>query len=1445
MKAFAASCVWSWRVLVLLLTTVGARAQGDAGTALRFDGKSTLVIAPPVTAIESGITVEAWFKPNTLPAYPAEQFIVRQGSGSDWASNDFALLIRGQMLVWTCRIRTDITHAPMEVGVLVDPAYLLDGKWHYIAGTYSANSGRAIYLDGVSREYIYSGGTYWPDVRADSYFSIGAAFDGADSTHHFAGEVDEVRISNYSISADAICWNMNRRLSAAQAGLVGYWRLDEGEGRETRDSSRTGLVGKLLDGPSWTVSGAMRGLPVVNTLSATLLTGSSASLTGSTSLCGMPASGWFDYGLTSEYGFSTQPIELRAVSATADFSQAIADLIPDTTYHFRAVAVNAGGRAVGPDRQFRTGGAPKVTTLWPVNATTSKATLRGNVDPDAFPTTAWFEWGLTESYGQATPTQVLDTSSAIALIAHEITNLAPGHVVHYRVVATNLAGINRGLDQIVTPAFSNTMWGGYIYEGSLDWRDYDGDGFSDLLVTGGDHTNVWSVIFKSTGESLTLVPRPEGGWYSQESAGLVAVALGGGQWGDFDNDGDLDVVLTGYAWESWQRVPISRLFYNVQGRFVAAPVKFAGLAQSCVASVDFDNDGWLDFAITGTTDYDYASPPTATNLLYRNLGDGTFQEIHWSVPGVIDGAMAWADYNNDGLMDLAIMGNSATGYVASIYRNENGVFRDSGMDLPRLARGTLIWGDYDNDGWPDLLLTGQTNQNAYAGLCRLYVNQAGNRFTPSAEFPGVYESAAAWGDFDGDGRLDVVLSGRDPTISGGDWRGSMTTRVFQNSKDGFHDIFAGLQGQALAAVAWADYDNDQALDLSVSGLNGLQLLKSFMPQYARIVAIQPPPDESMATHLTWQGCVLTWGCGMDSNTPAAGLTYNLRVGTSQGGSQILAADSDPVSGWRRVPRIGNAQHRQFTILTNLPIGHYHWSVQSVNHAFAGSAWSAEQAFTLTSGPPIAVTFPATNILCCSATFSGSFVPGSAPQTARFEYGTEGGGTNTTPTVLLQPGFSAVSITQQVSGLTPQSTYWYRAVVSYGDVAVAGTNLTLTTEYPAPIVETFGVTNVSYYYVTLLGRAPRDAPTADVRVEWGSTTNYGFSQSTAILDSALRFGPTNGLVEIPWGRFARVTNNFTVELWANPAAARVETGEFSIGFSGGADQKYAIFPEHGDFAYQDSRHVGMGLSVGTNGISIVEHTSGHIPTVLVYTGALSGWSHVAVVYSNRAPSLLLNGQLVRTGIPSSFVVHPSVGFGGTISWYHQYGPYVGGLDDVRIWDVPLSAQTIVEWKDLSPSTNHPAWEHLCSYWPMDEGVGKSTFDLSTNGLSGGLSEGVAWISGPHANATVYAARIGPLEPGTTYHFRVVASNSGGRVCGQDMTFTMPVPRVVEVRPISDTVTFLRFIGLPQVLHAVETSTNLTHWVRLARLKPSSTGEFDFTDTAARDVSARFYRLVVED
>ena len=86
----------------------------------------------------------------------------------------------------------------------------------------------------------------------------------------------------------------------------------------------------------------------------------------------------------------------------------------------------------------------------------------------------------------------------------------------------------------------------------------------------------------------------------------------------------------------------------------------------------------------------------------------------------------------------------------------------------------------------------------------------------------------------------------------------------------------------------------------------------------------------------------SWNAGSDAETPAAGLTYNLRVGTTPGGSDVLSPNSDPVTGFRRLPQFGNAWERLSTTLTNLTNGFYYWSVQSVDTGLAGSPFAPEQ-----------------------------------------------------------------------------------------------------------------------------------------------------------------------------------------------------------------------------------------------------------------------------------------------------------------------------------------------------------------------------------------------------------------------------------------------------------------------------------------------------------------------
>ncbi|MDB6111905.1 MAG: hypothetical protein JWR69_3655, partial [Pedosphaera sp.] len=127
-------------------------------------------------------------------------------------------------------------------------------------------------------------------------------------------------------------------------------------------------------------------------------------------------------------------------------------------------------------------------------------------------------------------------------------------------------------------------------------------------------------------------------------------------------------------------------------------------------------------------------------------------------------------------------------------------------------------------------------------------------------------------------------------------------------------------------------------------------------------------------------------------------------------------------------------------------------------------------------------------------------------------------------------------------------------------------------------------------------------------------------------------------------FPGVTNNFTMEFWVNPTASRRSTSEANSGISGATGQRYAIFPRHGSSGY-GSGHVGAGVSVGNNGVSVFEHTDFYLSSLLVQDTPIIGWTHVAVVYQNKQPQLYINGVLRRTGLASLYTVHPSADLGG--------------------------------------------------------------------------------------------------------------------------------------------------------------------------------------------------------
>lgn len=211
-----------------------------------------------------------------------------------------------------------------------------------------------------------------------------------------------------------------------------------------------GLIGQrthlsYLDG----VGMAQRyGATVVTTNRATYVASFSATLNGSVDPNGLPTSVYFQYGTTTGYGFTTPP-HTKTGNTFQSVSANISGLTASTIYHFRMVATNSAGTTYGSDKTFTSlsaTGPPVVTSHSATSIASHSSTLNGTVDPHGLSTTVYFQYGRTTGYGNRTPNQTKSGNNYQNVFANT-SGLAAHSTYHFRIVATNSAGIRVGSDR--------------------------------------------------------------------------------------------------------------------------------------------------------------------------------------------------------------------------------------------------------------------------------------------------------------------------------------------------------------------------------------------------------------------------------------------------------------------------------------------------------------------------------------------------------------------------------------------------------------------------------------------------------------------------------------------------------------------------------------------------------------------------------------------------------------------------------------------------------------------------------------------------------------------------------------------------------------------------------------------------------------------------------------
>ncbi len=474
-----------------------------------------------------------------------------------------------------------------------------------------------------------------------------------------------------------------------------------------------------------------------------------------------------------------------------------------------------------------------------------------------------------------------------------------------------------------------------LYYGSAVWGDYDDDGDLDILLTGtGNPFPPGDLMF-----AQTVLYRNDGGSFAVEAASLPNVVYSDAAWGDFDNDGDLDLLLTG----STDTSRITRIYRNDDGVLVDIAADLPASFGGSVSWADYDNDGDLDILLAGSH-----VPPGATEAvglvrIYRNDA-GSFGAVGVDLLSFFSSDAAWGDYDNDGDLDILIAVHLSGFNYTWLMRNDGGIFVNSTVLLPGVEEAELAWGDYDNDGDLDILMTGYVEGAGY--MSSVLRNDGGSFVDIAAGLMGAYNGTVAWGDYDNDGDLDILHSGWVGTTAG--VPSNRITRVYRNDNGSFVDIEAGLLGLKDCSGGWGDYDNDGDLDLLLLGDAGGPASLVYRNNTTSANTAPSPPGE-LTADLDGSQLILNWGSATDSQTPSSSLSYNLRVGTSPGGSEVCSPLSDPVSGYRGVVGLGNAQQNTSWNFTVTGPGPFYWSVQALDGAFAGSLFATEQVAGVISG----------------------------------------------------------------------------------------------------------------------------------------------------------------------------------------------------------------------------------------------------------------------------------------------------------------------------------------------------------------------------------------------------------------------------------------------------------------------------------------------------------------
>lgn len=512
-------------------------------------------------------------------------------------------------------------------------------------------------------------------------------------------------------------------------------------------------------------------------------------------------------------------------------------------------------------------------------------------------------------YEPGVPTPLKDTITYFIEDVHGATDSAQVYITLYNLMT--------GFREMETAL-------GGLSHGTLSWGDYDDDGDLDLLQCGwtGTMTHFETRVITNTGEGFEVS--------NIACTGLSPGTSGSAAWFDFDNDNDLDVVVTGRL-DQDELTKRSLLYENIGANLYL--VENSGLehvTSSSVSLADVDHDGLTDLLFSGSGEEgDFTH-------MQMNAGSG-FASVDTDLPGTHGGAACLVDINNDGEKDVFLCGADIE--PSRVYIAGPDAFVEYQTIVPGMYNASADFSDIDGDGDQDLAIMGTDGEKKYLLVyLNVFNENNGAVFSLHSAYEGIESGDLAWADFDCDGDMDLAVSGNRSLFE-------QETFILKNNGGVFTEQGYGLKGLGRSSLAWGDFDNDGDPDLALMGTG------SDGPQTAiyRVdnVEMNDPPVlvGNLRTVFEDPYYVLSWDVASDDHTPVAGITYNVRMGTSSRGTDIISPMA--VGEFLKTPGPGNAGSSTSMKILGLEPGTYFWGVQAIDQSFQASGFTMEATLVIT------------------------------------------------------------------------------------------------------------------------------------------------------------------------------------------------------------------------------------------------------------------------------------------------------------------------------------------------------------------------------------------------------------------------------------------------------------------------------------------------------------------